>query len=156
MKTKKKGGEKMAKLARWHPVKEILDIKDDFDRLIDRFFSREFDLWEGVRAFDVDIYEEGDNIILKAEIPGMNKEDIQVSLTEDTVTISGKKSEEKKIEKENYYRKEIRTGSFSRSFTLPCAVDREKVKATYKNGILEIVLPKAEKEKAKEVKIEVE
>ncbi len=146
----------MAKLARWDPVKEMLDLKDDFDRLIDRFFSRDFDIWEGPRAFDVDIYEDAENVVIKAELPGINKEDISVSLTEDTVTISGKKAEEKKIEKENYYRKEIRTGSFSRSFTLPCAVDKDKVKATYKNGILEIVLPKSEKEKAKEVKIEVE
>ncbi|MCS7181197.1 MAG: Hsp20/alpha crystallin family protein [bacterium] len=146
----------MAKLAKWNPIKEVLDLKDDFDRLIDRFFSRDFEIWEGVRAFDVDIYEDADNVIVKAEIPGMNKEDISVSLTEDTITISGKKAEEKKVEKENYYRKEIRTGSFSRSFTLPCGVDKEKVKAVYKNGILEITLPKLEKEKTKEVKIEVE
>jgi HSP20 family protein len=146
----------MAKLARWNPIKEMLDLRDDFDRFIDRFFSKDFEIWEGQREFNVDIYEDADNIVIKAEIPGVNKEDISVSLTDDTVTISGKKTEEKKIEKENYYRKEIRTGSFSRSFTLPCAVDREKVKATYKNGVLEIVLPKSEKEKAKEVKIEVE
>jgi HSP20 family protein len=146
----------MAKLARWNPIKEVLDLRDDFDRFIDRFFSKDFEIWEGQREFNVDIYEDADNVVIKAEIPGVNKEDISVSLTDDTVTISGKKTEEKKIEKENYYRKEIRTGSFSRSFTLPCAVDREKVKATYKNGVLEIVLPKSEKEKAKEVKIEVE
>jgi len=146
----------MAKLARWNPIKEVLDLRDDFDRFIERFFSKDFEIWEGQREFNVDIYEDADNVVIKAEIPGVNKEDISVSLTEDTVTISGKKSEEKKVEKENYYRKEIRTGSFSRSFTLPCAVDKEKVKATYKNGILEIVLPKSEKEKAKEVKIEVE
>mgnify|MGYP001774443695 CR=1 FL=1 len=146
----------MARLARWNPIKEVLDLRDDFDRLIDKFFSRDFDLWEGPRTFDVDIYEDAENIVLKAELPGLNKEDISVSLTEDTVTISGKKTEEKKIEKENYLRKEIKTGSFSRSFTLPCAVDREKVKATYKNGVLEIVLPKVEKEKAKEIKVEVE
>jgi len=146
----------MAKLARWNPIKEVLDLRDDFDRFIDRFFSKDFEIWEGQREFNVDIYEDADNVVIKAEIPGVNKEDISVSLTDDTVTISGKKTEEKKIEKENYYRKEIRTGSFSRSFTLPCAVDKEKVKATYKNGVLEIVLPKSEKEKAKEVKIEVE
>ncbi|MCM8818185.1 MAG: Hsp20/alpha crystallin family protein [Candidatus Omnitrophica bacterium] len=148
----------MAELARWrwNPVREMLDLKDDFDKLIDRFFSKDFEIWEGRGAFDVDIYEDADNVVVKAEIPGMNKKDISVSLTEDTVTISGKKTEEKKIEKENYYRKEIRTGSFSRSFTLPCAVDKEKVKATYKDGVLEIVLPKSEKGREKEVKIEVE
>ncbi|MCM8785163.1 MAG: Hsp20/alpha crystallin family protein [Candidatus Omnitrophica bacterium] len=146
----------MAKLVRWNPVREMLNIKDDFDRLVDRFFSKDFDIWEGTRDFDVDIYEEGDNIILKAELPGMNKENISVSLTEDTITISAKKTEEKKVEKDTYFRKEIRSGSFTRSFTLPCSVDREKVKASYKNGVLEIVLPKSEKEKEKEIKIEVE
>jgi len=147
---------KMAKLAKWNPIKEFLDLRDDFDRIIDRFFSKDFEVWEGARPFDVDIYEDADNIVLKAEIPGMNKEDISISLTEDTITISGKKAEEKKIERENYFKKEIRTGSFSRSFTLPCAVDKEKVKATYKNGILEILLPKSEKAKEKEIKVEIE
>jgi len=147
----------MAKLARWNPFKELLDVKDDFDRIIDRIFSREFDIWEGRRrSFPVDIYEDKDNVIIKAELPGLKKEDISVSLSGDSITITGKRAEEKEVKKENYYMKEIREGSFTRSFELPYKVDREKAKATYKDGVLEIVLPKVEEEKEKEVKIEVE
>ena len=85
----------------------------------------------------------------------MKKEDISVSLSDDTLTISGKKSEEKEVKKENYYRKEIRSGGFSRSFTLPARVDKDKVKATYKDGVLQLTLPKAPEEKEKEIKIEI-
>ncbi|MCD6220950.1 Hsp20/alpha crystallin family protein [bacterium] len=145
----------MAKLAKWDPFKELLDVRDNFDRLIDRIFNRDFDLWEGERTPSIDVYEEGDNIIVKAEIPGVKKEDISVTLSDDTLTISGKKSEEKEVKKENYYRKEIRSGSFSRSFTLPARVDKDKVKATYKDGVLQLVLPKAPEEKEKEIKIEI-
>lgn len=146
----------MAKLAKWNPFKELIDVRDDFDRLVDRIFSRDFDLWEGGRTPSIDVYEEGDNIVVKAEIPGVKKEDISVSLTGDTLTITGKKSEEKEVKRENYYRKEIRSGAFSRSLTLPVQVDKDKVKAKYKDGVLELVLPKAPEEKEKEVKIKVE
>ena len=145
----------MVKLTKWDPFKELLDVRDNFDRLIDRIFNRDFDLWEGERTPSIDVYEEGDNIIVKAEIPGVKKEDISVTLSDDTLTISGKKSEEKEVKKENYYRKEIRSGSFSRSFTLPARVDKDKVKATYKDGVLQLVLPKAPEEKEKEIKIEI-
>lgn len=146
----------MAKLAKWNPFKELIDVRDDFDRLVDRIFSRDFDLWEGGRTPSIDVYEEGDNIVVKAEIPGVKKEDISVSLTGDTLTITGKKAEEKEVKRENYYRKEIRSGAFSRSLTLPVQVDKDKVKAKYKDGVLELVLPKAPEEKEKEVKIKVE
>jgi len=145
----------MVKLTKWDPFKELLDVRDNFDRLINRIFNRDFDLWEGERTPSIDVYEEGDNIIVKAEIPGVKKEDISVTLSDDTLTISGKKSEEKEVKKENYYRKEIRSGSFSRSFTLPARVDKDKVKATYKDGVLQLVLPKAPEEKEKEIKIEI-
>ena len=85
----------------------------------------------------------------------MKKEDISVSLSDDTLTISGKKSEEKEVKRENYYRKEIRSGGFSRSFTLPARVYKGKVKATYKDGVLQLTLPKAPEEKEKEIKIEI-
>jgi len=146
----------MAQLARFNPFKELIDVRDDFDRLVDRFFSGNFDLWEGGRAPSVDVYEEGDNIIVKAEVPGVKKEDISVSISGDTLTISGKKAEEKEVKKENYYRKEIRSGAFSRSITLPAQIDRNKIKASYKDGILHLTLPKAPEEKEKEVKIKVE
>ncbi len=146
----------MAKLAKWSPFKEIMDVRDDFDRLVDRIFNRDFDLWEGGRVPAIDVYEEGDNIIVKAEVPGVKKEDISVSLNGDILTISGKSQEEKEVKKENFYRKEIRSGTFSRSITLPAQIDKDKVKASYKDGVLQLTLPKSPEEKKKEVKIKVE
>ncbi|HOJ39849.1 MAG TPA: Hsp20/alpha crystallin family protein [bacterium] len=137
------------------PFREIMDVRDSFDRFIDNFLGRNlgWDLAEWHPA--VDIYEDDDNIVLRASIPGVKKEDIKITLTGDTVTLSGKTEEAKEVKRDNYYRKEIRTGGFTRSFALPCPVDRAKVSAVYKDGILEVTLPKAEEAKAKEVQIAV-
>lgn len=110
---------------------------------------------EGVSPI-VDVFEEGDNFVVKAEIPGMKKEDIEVSLTDDMVTISGEKKHEEKVEKKDYYRLERSYGSFSRSFRLPKEVQTDKAKATFKDGVLEVKVPKSEEAKKKEKKITVE
>ena len=104
----------------------------------------------------VDIFEEGDNFVVKAEIPGMKKEDIEVNLTDDMVTISGEKKQEEKVEKKDYYRLERSYGSFTRSFRLPKEVRTDKAKATFKDGVLEVKVPKTEEAKKKEKKIPVE
>jgi HSP20 family protein len=104
----------------------------------------------------IDIFTEGDNVVVKAELPGMKKEDIDVSLTEDTITISGEKKKEEKIEKKDYYSCERSYGSFKRSFSLPSEVQTEKASAKFKNGVLEIRIPKTEEAKKKEKKVTVE
>lgn len=104
----------------------------------------------------VDIFEEGDNFVVKAEIPGMKKEDIEVNLTDDMVTISGEKKQEEKVEKKDYYRLERSYGSFTRSFRLPKEVQTDKAKATFKDGVLEVKVPKTEEAKKKEKKVPVE
>jgi len=147
----------MDRLTRWNPFKELVDVRDDFDRIVEKFFKPEVDFWEGkTKAPLVDVYEEKDAIVVKAEIPGVKKEELEVSVTDDTITLSGKKKDEKEVKKENFYRKEIREGSFFRTIPLPCRVDREKVKASYKEGILEITLPKAAEEIEKELKIDIQ
>ena len=103
---------------------------------------------EGVSPI-VDVFEEGDNFVVKAEIPGMKKEDIEVSLTDDMVTISGEKRQEEKVEKKDYYRLERSYGSFTRSFRLPKEVQTDKAKATFKDGVLEVKVPKSEEAKKK-------
>ena len=97
----------------------------------------------------VDIFEEGDNIVLKTELPGMTKDDIEIKLTDDMITLSGEKKLEEKIEEKNYFRHERSYGSFSRSFTLPSEVQSDKAKASFKNGILEVRIPKSEEAKKK-------
>jgi HSP20 family protein len=103
----------------------------------------------------VDIYEEGDDVVVKTELPGMTKDDISVTLKDDLITISGEKKRGEKIEQEHYYRVEVSYGVFSRTFRLPVEVQGEKVKAKFKDGILEIRIPKTEEEKKKGIKIEI-
>jgi HSP20 family protein len=145
----------MAKLARWNPWREMLDMRDEFDRMLD-IFRPDFHLWEGyTKVPAVDIYEDEDNVFVKAELPGLNKEDISLTIEGDTLVLSGRKSQTKEEKKENYYRKEIREGAFSRTIDIPCPVDKEKVSATYKDGILEVVLPKTPEVKRKTIKVDV-
>ena len=105
---------------------------------------------------NVDIFEEGHNFVVKAEIPGMKKEDIQVNLTDDMITISGEKKKEEKVEKKDYYRVERSYGSFSRSFRFPQEVQTDKAKATFKDGILEVSIPKTAEAIKKQKKIPIE
>ncbi len=145
----------MAKLARWSPWKDMLDVRDEFDRMLD-IFRPDFNLWDGYTKMPaIDVYENEDNLVVKAELPGMNKEDISITIEGDTLVLSGRKSQTKEEKKENYYRKEIREGAFSRSIEIPYPVDKEKVSATYKDGVLEITLPKTPEVKRKSIKVEV-
>jgi len=144
----------MAKLARWEPFRELDDIRTGFDRLLERISPSLYG--EGMWMPAVDIKDTGENLVVKAEVPGFDKKDINISLTGDTITISGKMQEEKEEKKAQYLYRERVSGSFTRSFTLPVPVDREKVKATCKDGVLEIIFPKAEEAKTKEIKVNVE
>ena len=141
------------------PFGRMEDVMEDFMR---RPFGRS--LWANMpRTMEevemspsVDIYEEGDNIVLKSELPGMSKEDLDINLTDDTITISGEKKKEEKIEKKNYYRLERSFGSFKRSFALPSDVKSDKAKASFKDGILQVTIPKSDEAKKKEKKIKIE
>jgi len=104
----------------------------------------------------IDIFEEGENVVIKAEIPGMKKEDIEVTLTDDMITISGEKKKEEKTEKKNYFKLERSYGSFCRSFHLPQKVQTDKAKANFKGGVLEIKIPETEDSNKKEKKIPIQ
>jgi HSP20 family protein len=104
----------------------------------------------------VDIFEEGDNVVVKAELPGIKKEDVDVSMTDNVISISGEKKKEEKVERKNYYREERSYGSFTRSFRLPMEVQTDKAKAQFKEGILEIRIPKTEEAKKRERKVSIE
>jgi HSP20 family protein len=104
----------------------------------------------------VDIFEDGNDVIVKAELPGMKKEDIEVNISDDVITISGEKKTEEKVEKKDYYRLERSFGSFTRTLRLPAETHTDKAKASFRDGILEIRLPKTEEEVRKMKKITVE
>jgi HSP20 family protein len=136
------------------------------EEMFDDFFRRPFGrtLWPSMPRMieeiepgvSVDIYEEGDNIIVKSDLPGMTKDDIEINLTGDMITISGEKKKEEKVEKKNYFRLERSYGTFRRSFGLPVEVQTDKAKASFKDGVLEVKIPKTEAAKKKEHKIKIE
>jgi HSP20 family protein len=103
----------------------------------------------------VDIHEGDKEITLKAELPGIKKEDVHIDVNDGVITLRGERKFEKEDKKENYHRIERSYGSFHRSFTLPSTVDVEKIKAKYKDGILEATLPKTEEAKPKSIPVEV-
>ena len=103
----------------------------------------------------LDVYDQRDDLIVKAEIPGLSKEEIDISLEGNTLTIKGEKRKEEEVKEEDYYRSERAYGAFSRSIELPVAVQTDKVNASFKNGVLEIRLPKTEEAKKNVVKVKV-
>jgi HSP20 family protein len=103
----------------------------------------------------VDVYEDKDSLQVKAELPGLKKEDIEISLQDGYLTVSGERKEEKKQEGADVYRSERWVGRFQRSISLPCSVEAEKIKATYNEGVLTVTLPKAEEAKPKQIPISV-
>ena len=134
----------------------------DIDRWFDDFFARPF-AFPRVRMTamqeiipDVDIYESDGDLILKAELPGMKKEDIEVTLSDGSITLSGEKKQEEEIKKKDYYKVERSYGSFRRTFSLPTDVKADKAKSTFKDGVLEVRIPKSEEAKSKEVKVKIE
>jgi len=137
----------------------MLDIASGFSREADRMFSdfinrgifRLSDEWAPL----VDVAETKDEVIVRAEVPGLSKEDITVTLQDNVLTLRGEKKQEKTEKDATFHRMERSYGSFVCSFTLPTLVQADKVKAAYKDGVLEIVLPKAEEVKPKEISISV-
>ena len=142
----------------WDPFGEMVDMRERIGRLFDEYFgqfstTREESLGR-TWAPAVDIYEDKDNIIVKAELPGMKKDDLSIDVKNNVLTLSGERKYEEETKKENFHRIERSYGKFSRSFTLPDSVKVDKVKANYKDGILEISLPKAKEAKAIPIKVE--
>lgn len=150
-------------IVKWSPMKELEEMRRDMERLFDEFFEptrRRRRWWPkpsevGVVVPNIDMYDRKSEIVVKAELPGVEKEDIDLTITKDSLTIKGEAKKEEEIKEENYYACERSYGSFTRTIALPTEVDSEKAKATFKNGVLEIVLPKKEEAKPKEIKVEV-
>lgn len=146
-------------IVRWRPFRDMMSIQDEMNMLFDDFLGRPLmrtEWSEGVWNPSVDISETKDNVIIKAEMPGLAKEDVKISMQDNMLTLTGEKKQEKEEKESNYHRVERSYGAFSRSFTLPTSVKSDKIKATYKDGILSITLPKTEEVKPKEIPISIE
>ena len=147
----------MMNLVKWNPWRETSTLPGRLNRLFDDpFFSigRMADE-NGLGSWNpaVDLYEKDDHYMIKAELPGVDKKDINIDLKDRLLTLSGERSHDNEVKEENYYRKERSYGRFQRAFRLPADVDSDKIKAEFKDGLLQVEVPKPEQIKAKEVTI---
>jgi len=157
---------------RWLPIRREEGVFGSLDRIheeIDRWFSDVMDTFFGglskpsLRVWDIsswgpriDLYDQGKELVLKAEVPGVDPKDIDIRVLEDSVVIRGEVRRDEEVKDENYYRCERSYGSFARSIPLPVSIKPSEAKASYKNGVLTLILPKAEAGKEEGVKIEIE
>jgi HSP20 family protein len=137
----------------WTGWDQLSSLRNEFNRFFESPFSTgssdAFNTW----APALDLYEDKDNLVLTAEVPGLKKEDIEISLHDNVITISGERKNEKRYEGSETSRSERFFGRFTRTLALPKTVDAKQVKASYKDGILSVTLPKAEEAKPRQIAI---
>lgn len=144
-------------LVRRRPSRELGTFQDLFDTLFENGPSRRAMMpWSGFGAesLPVDVYEEGDDVMVKASVPGIDPEDLHVEAHDDTLRIWGESKSEEERDENDYYVRERRYGRVERNVTLPYAVNAEKAHARFENGVLTLTLPKHEGERRREIKIE--
>ena len=142
-------------LSRWSPMSDFADIDKEFNQLMSwAFGDREDGSLDNPRvAPAMDVVEEKDHYVVQLDLPGLGKDDIEVTFEDGVLTIKGEKKSETEEKKKDYYFRERRFGSFTRSFRIPDSIDEDKIKATFDKGVLEVVLPKRPEAKAKSKKI---
>jgi HSP20 family protein len=149
-------------IVRWEPFRDLAGLQDRMNRLFDqsirgatRGVADEDWALGGAWAPAVDIYEQEGNIVLKAELPGVDPKDVDIRLENNVLTLRGERRIDNEVNRESYHRVERAYGAFSRSFTLPSVVNQEQIKADYKDGLLKVTLPKREEAKPKQISISV-
>lgn len=141
---------------RWQPFSDMLTLRQAMDRLFDDSFVRPSRL---TTAFDegtdlpVDMYQTDDSVVVKASVPGIKPEEVEVTITGDTLTIKGETRTAEEVKRDNYFRREISYGAFNRSILLPNSLQTDKAEATFENGVLTLTIPKAEETKPRQIKI---
>ncbi len=146
----------MNKIVRWQPANDLMSLRDAMDRLFE-------DSWVSARSWNLptpwvepslDVYETADNVTVKAAIPGVKPEDVEITVTGNTLSLSGETKEESETKDKNYLRRETRYGSFNRVIELPAGLQTDKADAKFENGMLTITFPKAEQIKPKTIKVQ--
>lgn len=145
----------MATLRRWDPIREMMSLRSTMDRLFDEsafgpYLDTQYSTWN----LPLDVMETDENFVVKAAIPGINPEDLDLTIEDNVLTIKGKLEEEQEDENVNYHLRERRFGSFTRSIRLPTHVDAEHVEAHYNDGILKLMVPKAEEVRPKRITVQ--
>lgn len=145
-------------LIRWDPFREMISLREAIDRLFEESFVRPRGWLEAERVMSVplDIYEEGDDLIVKATVPGVKPEDLNVQIQNNILTISGEAKEERERKEASYHLREHRYGRFERSVTLPYSVQVDKAEATFEHGVLRLRLPKAEEVRGRRIEVKVQ
>jgi HSP20 family protein len=147
-------------IVRWDPFRDVAALQDRINRLFNESFGQTRDLDDDMKECAwrpaVDIYEAENEIVLKAELPGIQKEDVSVEVKDNVLTLRGESFPDPGINAEKYYRREICFGTFERSFTLRERIQPEQIKAAFKDGVLRVKIPKPKVEKPKQVTVDVE
>jgi len=147
-------------IVRWlDPFRDLTSIQERMNQIFEDALSRSRGRDEGLRTGmwtpAVDIYERNDAVVVKAELPGVEKEQISVEVKDGILTLRGERKFERDVKEESYHRIERSYGTFLRSFSLPVSVDQDKVKAAFRDGVLEVELPKKEQAKPKQVRVDI-
>jgi HSP20 family protein len=147
-------------IVRWlDPFRDLSTIQERMNQIFEDALARNRGREEGLRSGmwtpAVDIYENNDSVVVKAELPGVEKDQISVEVKDGILSLRGERKFEKEVKEESYHRIERAYGSFQRSFSLPVSVDQEKVTAKFRDGVLEVKLPKKEQAKPKQIKVNV-
>src|SRR5512147_817872 len=142
----------MSNLTRWEPVREMMTLREAMDRLFDDAFTRPLDSRDGGWSTPaIDMYQTDDEVVVKAAIPGVKADEVQINVTGEVLTIKGETREKEEVKEKAYHIREQRWGMFERTVALPTDVVADKAKAEFENGILTITLPKAEEVKPKTI-----
>jgi HSP20 family protein len=145
--------EMIMNVVRYDPFRELRNLQDEMTRLFTTGGAGREEMLNGAWSPKVDIFENKDNLVLEAELPGMNREDFELSFENNVLSIKGERKFEKATEGDNYHRIERSYGEFTRSFTLPQTVTPDGATAEFRNGILRVSLPKREETKARKIEI---
>jgi HSP20 family protein len=143
-------------VTRYDPFRDLRNLQEEVNRLFTGNIGRTYDdegIARGSWQPSVDIYENKDHIVLEAELPGMNREEFDLSIENNVITLRGERRFEKRDDTDNYHRVERAYGSFTRSFTLPNSVSAEGANAEYRNGVLRVTIPKRAETKARRIEI---
>ncbi len=142
-------------IVRWEPFRDLMTLREAMDRLFEESFVRPRREWlapaEGTLALDM--YETEDSVVVKSAVPGLEPDDIDITISGNTLSMSGETKAEEEAKEENYIRRERRYGSFSRTVTLPEGLELDKAEASFQDGILTLTIPKAPEAKPKVIKI---
>lgn len=145
----------MSNLTRWEPVREMMTLREAMDRLFDDAFTRPLSMRDGwsLASPAIDMYQTENDVVVKASIPGMKAEEVQINITGDVLTLKGEVKQDDQRNDRAWHIREHRFGSFERSVALPTAVKTDKAEAVFENGILTVTLPKADEVKPKTINI---